>query len=190
MTYSEIKKDVKEKLSEERYKHVLGTVEMAERLAKMYDVSPKKAKLAALLHDIAKEYTKYERDLFCKLNDLKMADYEKRSDKIVHSFLGAEVAKLDYKITDEQILDAIRYHTTGRPNMTTLEKIIYVSDFIEPNRDSERYIEKVQIARGIVEHDLTKTVAYILHETLLYIPPKDLYKLTKEAYEFYKNELE
>lgn len=188
MTVKEIKKILEENLSPKRYAHILGVVETSKELARRYKYSVRKAELAALLHDVAKEYTKHDRLVFCKLNNVNINDVLK-FDKIVHSFLGAEVARYNFGVKDEEVLNAIKYHTTGRANMTKLEKIIYCADFIEPNRRGEQHQERLDEAIKIVNKDLDMGTAYIISETLRFIPKEELYKNTKEAYEFYKKYL-
>lgn len=138
-----IKKTLKESLSEERYNHTLGTADCALKLAKKYGLDEKKAYLAGLLHDCAK----------CKSNDellkiikqeLKNIDEgELQNYKTLHAPVGEYFARTMYNIDDSEILNAIRYHTIGRVNMSLFEKIIFLADKIEENTRDEKYSEEI-----------------------------------------------
>lgn len=133
-TQDEIKAYLKNNLKESRYKHTLGVVETAIRLSDIYNCSKEKAIYAALIHDVAK----YENDerliAICTGNGYKISTIEKKSPYLLHGLAGSIIAKEKMGINDEDILNAAIYHTTGRENMTLLEKIIYIADCIEPNR--------------------------------------------------------
>ena len=138
-----IKKTLKESLSEERYNHTLGTADCALKLAKKYGLDEKKAYLAGLLHDCAK----------CKSNDellkiikqeLKNIDEgELQNYKTLHAPVGEYFARTMYNIDDSEILNAIRYHTIGRVNMSLFEKIIFLADKIEENTRDEKYSKEI-----------------------------------------------
>ena len=124
-------------LSVKRYIHTMGVSEEAVKLAEIYGTPTdcEKAKVAGLLHDCAKDYPQTLRERFCKEYKIKTDEIMEKQPDLIHPFLGAEVAKREYQIQDEEILNAIRYHTTGRANMTLLEKIIFIADYIEPHRE-------------------------------------------------------
>lgn len=138
-----IKKTLKESLSEERYNHTLGTADCALKLAKKYGLDEKRAYLAGLLHDCAK----------CKSNDellkiikqeLKNIDEgELQNYKTLHAPVGEYFARTMYNIDDSEILNAIRYHTIGRVNMSLFEKIIFLADKIEENTRDKKYSEEI-----------------------------------------------
>lgn len=128
----DIKKKLEELINEKRYKHSIGVSETAIALAKIYHVDEKKAEIAGLLHDISKQFTVQEMKNFVKKNQL--VD-ENSSDVVLHGLAGAIYSRNVFKISDSDILNAIRYHTIGRRAMSDLEKIIYIADAIEPNRD-------------------------------------------------------
>ena len=150
---SEVKEYLKNNLSGERYTHSLRTANAAKKLAKIHDVDEERAYLAGLLHDIAKE--------------IPLCDMHKYVDKshemycyppVVHSFIGAYVAKELFNIYDYDILNSISYHTTGRPNMSALEKIIYIADKIE---DGRNYPESTYL-KTLAEDDLDKALFTIV----------------------------
>ncbi|MGI6424908.1 MAG: bis(5'-nucleosyl)-tetraphosphatase (symmetrical) YqeK [Tepidanaerobacteraceae bacterium] len=130
----EIINQLKENLNKERFLHSQGVMNTAIKLADIYGVDESKSAIAGLLHDCARGMDTE--------NQLKMAvsfgilldDIEKREKVLIHGPLGAVIAKKDYGINDEEILKAIRIHTTGDTNMSLFDKIIFISDFIEPLR--------------------------------------------------------
>lgn len=154
-----IKKDLKETLSERRYIHSIGVMEMCGELAKIYNVDVEKAKLAGLLHDNAKEMTKEEMFKYVEENNIEINEIERVSFPLLHGKIGADIARKKYNV-DKQIEDAIRYHTATSPEMDTLAKIVYVSDKIEMNRKSEDY--DIEYERELAKKDLDKTVLYII----------------------------
>lgn len=124
---------VRERMPEPRYVHTLGVMETAIRLADHYGISKSDAETAAILHDIAK----FSKPIWMKqiiqkekINPI-LLDYH---HELWHAPVGAYVVQNEFGIEDENILNAIRYHTTGRADMSPLEKVLYVSDMIEPNR--------------------------------------------------------
>lgn len=129
-----IKNKLKEMLSDQRYKHCIGTMKEAAKLAKIYGADTKKAEVAGLLHDCAKNIPADEAIELCKKFNIELDNITMQSKGLIHAKLGAILAKHRFNIDDEEILNAIRYHTTGKANMKTLEKIIYIADLTEENR--------------------------------------------------------
>ena len=137
MTESEMIEKLKKNQKERRFNHTIGVMSEAQRLAGIFGVDREKAKIAALLHDCAKnldEITGNDFDFICKSYGVELDEYAKKEKALVHAFLGKAVARKDYGICDEEILNAIYYHTTARPKMTQLEKLIYIADMTEPGR--------------------------------------------------------
>lgn len=154
----------KERLTEKRYIHTIGVMETAIRLAKLYNVDEKKAETAAILHDIAKyeEIEKMEQIVKAHLDDQLIG----WGGEIMHGPVGAWIVKQELHIDDEDILNAIRFHTTGRPKMTDLEKVIYISDMIEPNRKFDG-VEKLrkkaeQSLNGAMRSCIRHTIAFLV----------------------------
>ena len=112
---------VKKNLKENRFIHTLGVIEEAKKLAKINGVSEEKAEMAALCHDIAKNIPKTEMLEIMKENNIILTEDEENSPSIWHSILGPIVTKKELKIEDEEILSAIRWHTTGKENMSKLD---------------------------------------------------------------------
>ena len=119
-------------LTPERYAHSIGVMKTAVELAEIYGADTEKARIAGLLHDNAKNLDNiYER---CRDLEVELDEFELKSPPLVHAKLGAETAKIEFGITDTEVLDAIRWHTIGKSNMSLLEKIIFVADLTEPGR--------------------------------------------------------
>lgn len=134
LTRNELIKAVEGQMSSKRFKHVLGVEQAAVQLAGRYGVSLEAASIAALTHDYAKERSDEEmRALICNEHfDLEWLDY---GSNIWHGPLGAVLVERELGITNSDILNAIRHHTVGAENMTQLEQVIYVADYVEPGRN-------------------------------------------------------
>ena len=134
MDYFEIKEKVRELLPEERFLHSQAVADAAEALAQHYGADAEKAKIAGILHDCAKEFDKDRSIEVFKKFGLVIDDITLNNPKLLHGPVGACMAQYEMGIVDPEILDAIWFHTTGKSNMNLLTKIIYIADFIEPNR--------------------------------------------------------
>ncbi len=149
-------KELKENLSEERYKHCLNVGDMARDLARIYNVDEEKAYVASLLHDLTKEMS-YERYLEIEENlNFYPKEFSKKNYKIFHGWTASAYAKKYLGVSDEEILNAIKYHTTGRKNMTLLDKIVFTADCISIDRKFEgveyfRRIAKVNMDIVIID---------------------------------------
>ena len=134
---------LKENLSEERFNHSVGTAECAEKLAEKYNLNKEKAYIAGLLHDCAKcfsnEKLKEIIDKHLKVEECEMLNY-----KTLHAPVSAYIAQKDFGVSDSEILSAIRWHTLGKQDMTTFEKIIFLADKIEPNTREKKYCSEIR----------------------------------------------
>ncbi len=138
-----IEEDLKKILSQERFYHTQGVQKEAIELAKRYGVDIKKAELAGLLHDCAKCMQNEELKNFISENIKDIDKNELKNYKTLHAPVGAYFAHSKYKIDDKEIIDAIRWHTLGRINMSLLEKIIFLADKIEKNTRDLKYREEI-----------------------------------------------
>jgi len=129
------KAKLKKHLTPKRFKHSLGVVIEAEKLAKHYGADVKKARWAALLHDTVKEYGADKKRTLCEKWGICVDEIVAAHIDLAHGLLGAEAALRQYLVKDEEILQAIRFHILGHKNMTLLDKIIVLADFIEPYRE-------------------------------------------------------
>lgn len=170
ISIDEMKVYLKNNLIENRYIHVLGVVDTAIRLAKINEVDEKKAEIAALAHDIAKNMTIYELKEIIDKNNIELSYDEEKNQEIWHSIVGPIVAKEVFKIEDEEILSAMRWHTTGKENMSKLDKVIYMADMIEPNRN----FPGVDVLRRETFKDLDNGVLKGLNHTIKYLLNKDV----------------
>ena len=176
---------LKENLSEERFLHSVSTSKTAKKLAKEFGVDEDRAELAGLLHDCAKEIP-YEKMLeIIKENNLDIDEDEIKAKKVLHAPLSAYLAEKVFKVTDEEILSAIRFHTIGKINMTTMEKIIYLADKIEPETRVEPYFEELRQELEKTK-SLDKTILLSFKMTIKSLTDRDLpinYK-TVEVYNY------
>ncbi len=161
-----IETDLKEILSEKRYKHSISVMNMAEELARVYGVDVVDAKIAGLLHDNAKEMSEEEMLKYAEKNNIEVTEFEMLNAKILHGKIGADIARKKYGIS-EQIAKAIEYHTTTNPEMDILAKIIYISDKIELTRKVEAF--DLDAERKLAKEDLDKTLLLIIDNTTKYL---------------------
>lgn len=161
---------VKEKLiysiGNERYKHSVRVMEEAIKLANVYDCDEEKAAIAGLLHDCGKFKNEYELLKSAYDFGIIQRDTYTINSALIHGALGAEVARKELCIEDKEILDAIQYHTTGKEDMTLLEKIIYLSDYIEADRNFPGVDEIRQLAYENLDlallNAIDKTIKHII----------------------------
>lgn len=172
-------------LTENRYRHTLGVTYTACSLAFVYGTDLHSTRLAGLLHDCAKCIPNSEKIEMCKKKNIPVTDFELEHPVLLHAKLGAYVAKKEYDVTDQSVLDAITWHTTGRPGMTLLEKIVFISDYIEPNRDKQPNLTAI---RKMAYQDIDECMYMILRDTIEYLSenPKSMDQTTAKAYEYYK----
>lgn len=189
LSVDKIKEKLQSAMSIERYIHTLGVAEEAKKLAANYgnEELVKKAEFAGLLHDCAKDYPADMKRRFCKEYHINVDEIMNKQIDLVHPFLGAEVAKREYGVSDAEILEAIKWHTTGKANMSVLDEIIFIADYIEPNRES---FEGIEEARSLAYENLDKAMAYILESTIEYVNKRDraLHPYSAEALNYYEKQ--
>ncbi len=183
--FKKTRKPLKDKLTNSRYEHTLGVEYTAASLAMCYSADIFKAEMAGLLHDCAKCYSEDFLIEVCKRNDIPISDIEYKLPYLLHAKVGAFLAKDTYGIDDEEILSAIKYHSTGRENMTLLEKIVFVADYIEPRRDLAPNLVEI---RKMAYNDIDTAVLMILEDTLNYLRTQsgEIDPATEETYNYYK----
>ncbi|MBO4853959.1 MAG: nicotinate (nicotinamide) nucleotide adenylyltransferase [Oscillospiraceae bacterium] len=165
-------------LKPKRMPHVLGTEAEAVRLAERYGADVTAARIAALLHDCTKKLEMEEQLALCRQYGIKLDRLEQGAVKLLHSKTGAAVARDVFGVSDE-VYEAIRWHTTGKANMSLLEKVIYMADYIEPNRD----FDGVEELRRRTYEDLDRGLLLGLTETIREMEQRGLpvHKNTLEA---------
>ena len=180
-----IKADLKEKLPKKRYEHTLGVAYTAAALAMCYGEDILKAELAGILHDVAKAKKSFElkddmKGYIDPYTDGAYVDLiANKAPQILHAVYAPYLAKKDYKIEDKDILSAIRWHTTGKKDMTMLEKIVFVADYIEPNRKKLPDLDRI---RTLSFHDISDAVKVIAKSTIEYLGSQGMY-IDKFTYE-------
>lgn len=145
-----------QEFNKKTYNHCHNTMEEAKKLARHYGVNEEKAIIAGLLHDCGKKITK--------------------NDNLTHSRIGRNIAAEEFNIHDEEILNAIMYHTTGREDMTMLDKIIFIADKIEPTRD----YENVEELRKVAYENIDEAIIMSLKSTIEYVKKRNL-KLDEDS---------
>jgi len=180
-----IKNDLKKRLPHNRYNHTIRVCEIAIELAKLYDENIEDATIAALLHDYSKYLDKKQYMEIIKKNNLEIDSVIEEELGLAHGLISEYFAKEKYKIKNENILNAIRYHTFGRSKMSKLEKIIYLADYIELGRS----FEGIEEIRKATFEDLDKGMILALESSIKYVNRKGklLHPLTVEAKNYLLN---
>lgn len=162
MTYisrvDEFKQLLKSRLNEDRYIHSLNVADSALELACAFGVDKEKAYIAGLLHDVCKNESDENQLQIMRFNGIILNTVEMNSRSLWHAISGAVYVKTVLGVTDEAIINAIRYHTTGRAGMTKLEKVIYVADFISADRE----YSDVDVMRSLAKESLDSAALYSL----------------------------
>lgn len=179
------RKQLKSKLDPMRYEHSLSVSFTCMALAMRYEYDMHRAELAGLLHDCAKRYGDNELIVKCQKHDIALTEEELKAPAVIHAKYGAWMAEHKFGVRDEEILSAIRCHTTGKPNMNTLDKILYIADYIEPRRNKASNLKEM---RYLAFQDLDHTIFEILSSTLNYLNKKNasVDSMTVQAYEYFR----
>lgn len=168
-----------------RYFHSVSVALTAVNLADIYKADKDDCMVAGLLHDYCKCVPIKDLVSICEKNGVKLTNEDKLADGCIHGFLAAKICKDKFNIND-RVYDAIYYHTCGRPNMTILEKIIFMSDFIEPLR---KFRDMVSDIRELTFKDIDKAIIYASELNLEFLVKKEKYIHTNtiNTLEYYKN---
>ncbi len=159
--YKEI---IKPFLSDKRYYHSVCVSNAAAELAQKYGADAEKAALAGILHDIMKETPSNEQLKMMTRYDIILTAVERRAPKLWHSMLGSAYLEHELNITDREILDAVRYHTTGRANMSLLEQVVFVADFISEDRDYDGVENLRKAANVSLEEAMVEGLAFSIKD--------------------------
>ena len=160
--YESLKAVLQKRLNEKRYYHSLCVADEAKRLAEKYGGDSDKAYLAGLLHDITKNAPDEEHLQIFEEFGIILTDIEQNAKKLWHAMSGAEYVKNILGINDPEIIDAIRYHTTAKADMSLLAEILYLADFTSKDRD----YEDVDVIRAYVDESLCKAFVYALQYSI------------------------
>lgn len=187
MTYdmTAIQDRLREKQNGRRFTHTLGVQYTSACLAMKYGADIHRAQLAGLLHDCAKHKKPDKLLAFCQERQLPVTAAQQRQPFLLHGIVGAYVAREKYGVDDPEILSAIQWHTTGKPDMSLLEKIVFTADYIEPNRNMAPNLDEL---RKISFEDLDDAIYRILKQTLEYLKstPEDIDETTEITFKYYK----
>ena len=181
----ELIRTLEQELNYKRFVHTLAVAGTASSLAMCYGMNIDKAELAGLLHDCAKCIDVRKMQKMCEKAGLEISPYEAGSGSLLHSKAGSVLAAEKYGCTDPDILNAIRYHTTGRPGMSLLEKIIFVADYIEPGRYTAKNLPEI---RKMAFEDIDEALLKILYDTLVYLNStgNTVDPMTQKTYDYYR----
>lgn len=170
---------VNEQLTDHRYQHTIGVMNSAIELAERFGADVKKAEMAAIFHDYAKFHPKEEMKACIIAKDMP-SDLLEYNSELWHAPVGAYLVETKVGITDREILEAIRYHTSGRANMSLLEKVVYLADYIEPGR----HFPGVEEVRELAQRDLDEALIQAVKNSILFLMKKNqsVYPLTLTMY--------
>lgn len=182
-----IRKAMEKAQDEKRFEHTLGVTYTATALAMRYGASMENAELAGLLHDCAKCMDDNRKISICEKHHISMTELERRNAYLLHAKVGSFLAMDTYKVHNPDIINAILNHTTGRPGMSLLEKIIFVADYIEPHRKQAPSLAEI---RKLAFEDLDEALLRILEDTLGYLDTSEAETdpMTRKTYTYYMAE--
>ncbi|CAG7634891.1 bis(5'-nucleosyl)-tetraphosphatase (symmetrical) YqeK [Paenibacillus allorhizosphaerae] len=187
MNREQLIESVRSQMPQQRWTHTEGVMETAVILAERFGADPVKAEMAAILHDVCKYWRVDEQAQIIRENGLPadLLDYDK---ELWHAHAGAWIASNRYGVIDEEVLNAIRYHTSGRRRMTLLDKVVCLADYMEPGRD----FPGVNNIRETAEHSLERALLAGFDGTIRFLLDKGrkIYPLTLEARNGLLEELE
>ncbi len=185
LSFVEIKDKLKQELKPQRYEHTIGVADTCACLAMRYDFDIDRAYLAGLLHDCAKNYNNDTLFKLCEKSGIILTEDEFNAPQVLHSIYAPILAKEKYGVDDEEVLSALYYHTTGKADMSILEKIVYVADYIEPNR---KKIKDLDYIRNLSFLDLDKATYTITKNTISYLKQSNKYihKSSVECYNWFR----
>ncbi|MCX7694391.1 MAG: nicotinate-nucleotide adenylyltransferase [Caloramator sp.] len=160
---------IKHNLDEKRYRHSINVSKMAIKLAQKYNVDKEKVEIAAILHDVAKNLNLEDMLRYIKEFGINLNEVDIKSPQILHSYIGAYIAREKFKV-DDDVFNAIYYHTVGRKDMSMIEKIIFIADVIE----EERNFEGVEEIRKQAFEDIDLAIIKSCDSTIKYLIEKGL----------------
>lgn len=154
-----INENIKTRLSEHRYMHSIGVMEKAGELAEYYGLDINKARVIGLAHDIAKQMSKEETKEYVEEYGIELDEIEVLNTSLIHAKIGADICKREYDF-DEQMVNAVKYHTTGNPKMDLMAKIIFMADKIEENRHYIGIERRRELTLKDIDMAIIETIDY------------------------------
>ncbi len=181
-----IRQSMEKKLDAKRYEHTLGVAYTAAALAMRHGADVNNALLAGMLHDCAKCLSNEKRISICEKYNIAISEAEQKNPYLLHAKVGSFLAMKKYGVSDKDVINAILNHTTGRPGMSVLEKIVWLADYIEPNRKQAPNLAQI---RNAAFENLDKALLMALEDTLDYLHAgnMEIDNMTQKTYDFYKN---
>ena len=181
-----LRRIMSEKLDPRRYEHSLGVSFTAAALAMAHGADISQAEMAGMVHDCAKRFPPSVLVEKCRRHGIVLSEDQLRSPAVIHAIYGAYLTEKKYGITDRDVINAVRYHTTGRPGMSKLEKIVYVADYIEPQRSLAQILPEM---RRLAFSDLDECMYRILKDTVAFLKGKKSYiaRDTFDALDYFSN---
>ena len=190
----EIQEKLQKKISPKLFRHIVGVRYTAEALAMRYDVNMDQAGTAGVLHDCAKYLSGEKMYQKCQKHQIAISPSEEKNPMLLHAKLGAYLAEHKYGVQDPEVLSAIRWHTTGKEDMTVLEQIVFLADYIEPHR---KIIPGLDQVRRMAFQNLEEAVYLTLKNTVSYLEEqavktgkKKFDPTTQAAYKYYAKKRE
>lgn len=171
MELHQIQKELAERLSAKRFRHTCGVAASSRQLAEQYGADPDQAELAGWIHDCAKEMSLEDMQTLVRTENLSLDAPVLKRRALLHGPAGSVYARRHFGITDPDILSAVFYHTTGKPHMTLLEKIVFLADYIEPSRD----FPGVEELRKMSGQDLNQTLIAAYDSTIRHLAEQHAY---------------
>lgn len=183
--FKKLRKTMSRVQDAKRYEHTLGVAYTAASLAMRYEENIEKALKAGILHDCAKSFSEEKLLAICEKHNVSINEVEKKQPSLLHAKVGSFLAMHKYHIRDVDIINAILNHTTGRPAMSKLEKIIFIADYIEPTRDQAPNLEQLRKQAFI---DLDQTLLLILTDTLEHLKNSEISidPMTQKTFDYYQ----
>lgn len=182
-----LRKKIEKVQDAKRYEHTLGVAFTAAALAMRFGAPIQDAQTAGLLHDCAKCLSDEKRLALCEKHDIPITEVERRNPFLLHAKIGAFLARRKYGVRDEDVLNAVQYHTTGREGMSLLEKIIFVADYIEPGRKQAPNLDEI---RRLSFEDLDAALLKILEDTMDYLKNAggEVDSMTEKTWRYYRSQ--
>ncbi|NLL61366.1 MAG: HD domain-containing protein [Candidatus Atribacteria bacterium] len=170
MDLEEIKDKLKDIMEKNRYEHACRVSSVAEQIAEYYNLPIKSVKISGLIHDCAKDYSDSHMKSLIKKYNIRLNEVERHIPKIWHAYVGAEMAKEVFQIEDQEIVDAVKYHSTASVKLGLIGKIVYIADKIEPDRN----LTKIKKLWPLVYKDIDLAMLELLDQELEYLISKRL----------------
>ena len=166
MSINELKNELKKYIkNDDRFKHSIGVSKMARELARKYGINEEKAEKCGLMHDIAKEILPEDSLKYVKNNNIEINEIERLNPKLLHGSIGADICKNKYGF-DEEMCNAIKWHTTGRANMSMMEKIVFVADKIDETRTYDDVDEYRKLAFENIDKAILEITNYVIRTNI------------------------